>query len=268
MNFIGNYLSDNIIIDFSDILTAEDIGTTIQYDIHSDGTLLYSGQLYILDNTNCKVYVNDIVSQLVDNEWFKRLEFNSTVNIVKTISVTAKGITSTHSITLAYLLPNKKYNLNAANNYAKYSDTVYPHVPDNELFAVENAVIDEHSEFYIAWINRYGQFQCQPFCKKWEMTEKTTTSNIVSLTNETIPYLKNNEFNWTLNSHWLTYPEHTEFESLLTSKYVYLFNNQSNEGYFVNVKNADWTFKNNTNTNKPFNLTVNLTKSTKQMITL
>lgn len=266
MNFTGTHLSDDLFVNFSDILTTDDIGTTLQYTISHNDDSIYNGQIYILDNTNCRVYINDIVEQLIDYKWFRDKDFNTVNNIVKTITVTAKEQSASHTITLAHLVPNKKYNPDAADYYSKYSDNIYPKVPSS--FNVTNAVTDEHSEFYIAWINRYGQFQCQPFCKKWEMKEKVTTANTVTLTDETVPYRKTTEFSWTLNSDWLTYAEHDEYESLLISKYVYLFNSQSNEGYFVNVTDANWIFKNTTNTKKPFNLTVNVTKSQKQNITL
>lgn len=126
---------------------------------------------------------------------------------------------------------------------------------------------DEPADYYVSWINRFGAWQCQPLCAKYEMKEKVTTENIVSLINETIPCTKTSEFTWTLNTHWLTYAEHNEFESLLTSKYVYLYNTKTLEGHYVNVTDSNWTFRNDVNTKKPFNLTINVTKSMKQTIT-
>ena len=127
---------------------------------------------------------------------------------------------------------------------------------------------NDPADYYISWINRYGAWQCQPMCAKWEMSEKVTTESITTLDNETIPHTKTSEYNWTLNSHWLNYAEHEEFESLLHSKYIYLFSPKYNEGHFVNITDSNWTFKNEVNTKKPFNLTVNLTKSQKQNIVL
>lgn len=122
------------------------------------------------------------------------------------------------------------------------------------------------ADYYVMWINRVGAWQSQPLCAKYEMKEKLTTDNIVTVLNETIPYSKTSEYSWTLNSHWLTYAEHDEFESLLTSKYVYLYNTKTNEGHYVTVTDSNWTFKDNANTKKPFNLTLNVTKSVKQNI--
>lgn len=124
------------------------------------------------------------------------------------------------------------------------------------------------ADFYLCWLNRYGVYQCQPFHKKWEMTENVTTSNRATIYNETVPYHKTTQFNWVLNSDWLSYKEHDEFESLLTSKYVYLYNSQTQEGHYVNVTDSDWTFRNAKNTKRPFNLTINVSKSTKTNIVL
>lgn len=123
------------------------------------------------------------------------------------------------------------------------------------------------ADYYVSWINHYGTWQCQPLHSKWEMKEKVTTNNLVTMNNETVPYSKTSEFSWTLNTDWLTYAEHEEFESLLTSKYVMLYNSKTKECNYVNVANSEWTFKNAVNTKRPFNLTLNLTKSRTQIIT-
>lgn len=130
-------------------------------------------------------------------------------------------------------------------------------------------MLDNHpAEYYVVWINRWGAWQCQPMCAKNQMSETVTTQKIITVTDETIPCAKTSEFKWTLNSHWLNYAEHEEFESLLTSKYVYLFNTKTFEGHYVTVTDSNWTFKNAVNTSRPFNLTLNLTKSYKQNIIL
>lgn len=126
----------------------------------------------------------------------------------------------------------------------------------------------EPAPYYVAWINRFGCWQCQPLHSKYEMTEKVDTKYILTVNNENIPVEKNSEFKWTLNTDWLTYTEHDEFESILTSKYVYLYNTETEEGHYVTVDDSNWTFRNSVNTNKPFNLTLKLSKSFKQNIIL
>lgn len=129
------------------------------------------------------------------------------------------------------------------------------------------AVVDtEPAEYYLTWINRYGATQCQPFCKKNTLKETVTSSYITSMTDRSTPFNRLVDYTWTLNSHWLTYPEHDEFESLLTSKYVWIYDTKTKQYHSVNVVDSNWEYKNSLNNNKLFNLTVNVTKSTKQNI--
>lgn len=125
---------------------------------------------------------------------------------------------------------------------------------------------DLEPEFYLAWINRAGNFSMFPFCKNWEMKEDIKTSNITTVNNETIPYQKTNEYSWTLNTDWLDMNRFNTMEGLLASKYVYLYNSRTGQCDYVNIKDSNWTFKNTTNANKPFNLTVNVVKAQKQNI--
>ena len=129
------------------------------------------------------------------------------------------------------------------------------------------AVIDyEPAEYYLMWINRHGATQCQPFCRKNTITENVTSNYITTLTNESINSNKSVEFTWTLNSHWLTYDEHGEFESLLVSKYVWLYDVKKGWYYPVNVTDSKWSYKNPNNNKRPFNLTVNVKSSQTQNI--
>lgn len=129
------------------------------------------------------------------------------------------------------------------------------------------AVIDYNpAEYYLMWINRYGATQCQPFCKKNTLSESVTTSYITSSTNESVVSNKSVDYTWTLNSHWLTYDEHSEFESLLTSKYVWLYDTKNIQFYPVNVTDSKWSYKNSSNNKKPFNLTVNIKSARHQNI--
>jgi hypothetical protein len=100
------------------------------------------------------------------------------------------------------------------------------------------------------------------------MKETVKTDNLTTIYNETIPYHKTTQFSWTLNSEWLTVKEHDEFESILTSKYLLLYNTKTWQGYYVNATDTNWTFRNHTNTKKPFNLTINLSEIRKSNIVL
>lgn len=129
------------------------------------------------------------------------------------------------------------------------------------------AVIDyDPAEYYLMWVNRHGAVQCQPFCRKNTLNESVSSSYITTLTNESVNSRKSVEFTWTLNSHWLTYDEHGEFESLLVSKYVWLYDVKKGWFYPVNVTDSKWSYKNPNNNKRPFNLTVNVKSSQTQNI--
>lgn len=129
------------------------------------------------------------------------------------------------------------------------------------------AVIDyEPAEYYLMWINRYGATQCQPFCRKNTLNETVSTNHIGSLIGENVVASKSVDYTWTLNSHWLTYDEHGEFESLLISKYVWLYDVKKGWFYPVNVTDGAWSYKNPKNNKRPFNLTVNVKLSQTQNI--
>lgn len=129
------------------------------------------------------------------------------------------------------------------------------------------AIIDyDPAEYYLMWVNRHGAVQCQPFCRKNTLNENITSSYITTLTNESVNSHKSVEFTWTLNSHWLTYNEHGEFESLLVSKYVWLYDVKMGWFYPVNVTDSKWSYKNPNNNKRPFNLTVNVKSSQTQNI--
>lgn len=129
------------------------------------------------------------------------------------------------------------------------------------------AVIDyDPAEYYLMWVNRHGAAQCQPFCRKNTLNESVSSSYITTLTNKSVNSHKTVEFTWTLNSHWLTYNEHGEFESLLVSKYVWLYDVKKGLLYPVNVTDSKWSYKNPNNNKRPFNLTVNVKSSQTQNI--
>lgn len=201
-----------------------------------------------------------------DNLYLRLYDGNDIVlENLATVLYHTQGLTS-----FKYYIGSNLINT-AQSNLTQYDKNCYVALSNGAIPEMTTKIFefDEHeSDYYVAWINRKGVWQCQPFCAKSQMTETVTTQTIVTVTDETIPCAKTSDFKWIVNSHWLNYAEHEEFESLLTSKYVYLYNTKTNEGYYVNVTDSNWTFKNAVNTNRPFNLTLNLTKSQKQNIIL
>ena len=172
--------------------------------------------------------------------------------------------------TLANLLgPVTGINLSSfiMNSAPSHSSVEVTITAASQSSIIKLAVIDyDPADYYLMWINRHGATQCQPFCKKNTLNESVSTGYITTLNNESITANKTVDYTWTLNSHWLTYDEHGEFESLLTSKYVWLYDMKKGVFFPVNVTDSKWSYKNINNTKKPFNLTVNVKKSQSQNI--
>lgn len=123
------------------------------------------------------------------------------------------------------------------------------------------------SRFFLMWITRDNGFLCRPFCKKSTLTESVYTQFITTLDDRQVPYLKSSNFQWELNSNWLTYDEHNAYEALLVSPIVYLYDNETGKRYRVTVTNSEWIERNSQNNKKPFNLTVTVQLDHKENIT-
>lgn len=123
------------------------------------------------------------------------------------------------------------------------------------------------SRFFLMWITRDNGFLCRPFCKKSTLTESVDTQFITTLDDKQIPYLKSSNFQWELNSNWLTYDEHNAYEALLVSPIVYLYDHETGQRHRVTVTNSEWIERNSQNNKKPFNLTVTVQLDHKENIT-
>lgn len=122
---------------------------------------------------------------------------------------------------------------------------------------VDLAYVDEcPADYYLIWIDRTGGYQSQPFTGKVTLTEDISTKYKYNIINTESPIEKIVVDNWSLNSNWLTYDEYKAYESIFTSKYLYLFNTKLDEGYEVIIDNKSWTEKVKENKDKMFNLNI------------
>lgn len=164
----------------------------------------------------------------------------------------------------------------------KYYDIV--HEADEVVFASSNALDSGSSfgsqvctpiakvdhcpaEYYLIWIDRTGAYQCQPFTGKNRLTESISTSYTTNLINTEKVSNKQIANVFTLNSEWLTYDEYKAFESIFTSKYLYLYNTEYDEGYEVILTNNEWIEKTRQNKDKMFNLQIKVKSARPQNIT-
>ena len=129
------------------------------------------------------------------------------------------------------------------------------------------ATIDDcPAEYYLIWIDRTGAYQCQPFKGKNVLSESVSTSYITNMTDIKKVINKNITNEWTLNSGWLTEDQYKAYESIFTSKYVYLFNTEYDDGYEVILDTNKWTEKTKNNRDKMFNLTITVKAAQNQNI--
>lgn len=123
-----------------------------------------------------------------------------------------------------------------------------------------------NSEYFLIWVNRAGNYQCQPFNKKVYFAEDITTKNIINFIDESRPYLKEVASKWTLHSGWLTNSERDEYESILVSPCIYLYNNYTGRLIRVNCEQTSWEQKTKNNNNKPHNMIIELSSDRKQRL--
>lgn len=122
------------------------------------------------------------------------------------------------------------------------------------------------SRYYLIWMDRTGAYQCQRFNKKVIHSENITNTDIVNYLDETRPAVKEVKDAWVVNSDWLTEREYKCYESIFVSPYIYLYDTETDEGYWVNITNKSWTEKTKQNNKKPYNLTLNLESNRSQKI--
>lgn len=122
------------------------------------------------------------------------------------------------------------------------------------------------ADYYLIWIDRTGAYQCQPFSGKVTLTESISTSYRDTLIDTSVPTSKTITNQWKLNSEWLNYDEYKAYESIFTSKYLYLYNTQYDEGYEVVLDTNQWIEKTQKNKDKMFNLQIDVKSARPQNI--
>lgn len=129
------------------------------------------------------------------------------------------------------------------------------------------AIVDEcPSDYYLIWIDRTGAYQCQPFNGKVTLSESISTNYRYDAIDTEVPFNKKVTDKWNLNSNWLTYEEYKAYESIFTSKYLYLFDTKNDEGWEVVLDTNKWTEKTKENKDKMFNLQLDMHSARPQNI--
>lgn len=202
-----------------------------------------------------------VISAVDDGE---RLTANAYTNVNAYTENAINAITITGNYLYRLTHQNKKTIVIAAHMPSHNPDSPYYEVPYTQI-----AEIDEcPAPYYLIWIDRTGGFQCQPFDGKCTLSESISTTYKINSFDAKSPCSKVITNNWKLNSGWLNYEQYKAFESIFTSKYLYLFNTEYNEGYEVILDTNNWTEKTKKNKDKAFNLQIDVHEARPQNIIL
>lgn len=130
------------------------------------------------------------------------------------------------------------------------------------------AVLDEpRSRYYLKWRDRYGSFQCQPFCKTSTYSESLDKKQLLTYDLHKKIYSVDITPTWKINSGWIDQELYPYFESIFISNYVELYDTKENISYIVIVKDSDYTEKTVRNQGRSlFNLELTLELNKNQSI--
>jgi hypothetical protein len=98
------------------------------------------------------------------------------------------------------------------------------------------------------------------------MSEEFKSETKVDMIDNESVILKSVTTSWSLNSDWLSYEQYKAFESIFTSGYLYLYDNDFEEGFEVMVTDKEWVEKTLYNKSKMFKLSINVQQSKPQNI--
>ena len=99
------------------------------------------------------------------------------------------------------------------------------------------------SDYYLSWIDRTGGWNCQPFDGRYDFSEQFKTETTTNLFNERRPMRKELSGKWSLNTKFLTEADYKMYESILWSKYLYLYDVRNDKGFYVIVTNTTYNEK-------------------------
>lgn len=121
-------------------------------------------------------------------------------------------------------------------------------------------VIDARNiPYFLQWRDRTGGVQCQPFMGKCTFAENIENTDIIDLYGNSRTVQKRTSGKWTINTDFTTEQERRTYESILTSKSLFLYDIQNHLGYDVKCTDKQFQHKTwQTNGRKYFNFECNL----------
>ena len=123
------------------------------------------------------------------------------------------------------------------------------------------------ARYYLAWQDRYGGFQSQPFDKIDTFSEDIERTDTHNYQHQRRPVNVQVTPKWQINSDWIQEPLYPLYESIFVSPYLLLYDSQEDKSYNVILTDTNYTEKTFKNQHKMFNLTLHLEEFKKQNIT-
>lgn len=123
------------------------------------------------------------------------------------------------------------------------------------------------ADYYLNWIDRCGAWTCQPFSKKVVYSQDITTTTLYDVYETEKISKKSITPKWKLNTDWLTEDQYKAYESILVSPQIKLYETSTGNIYDVICKGSSWEKKTKKNNKRLFNLTIDVQRTDKQVIT-
>lgn len=112
------------------------------------------------------------------------------------------------------------------------------------------------ARYYLAWNDRFGDIQSQPFDGKVEYSENIYTEEIIDYKMRRRPSNKNVQPKWKLNTTWLSSEVYPIYESIFISPYLLLYDTEQDKAWNVIVKDSEYKEKTYKTEKSLFNLEI------------
>lgn len=149
-----------------------------------------------------------------------------------------------------------EFYLKQASNddaFGKLIDDTPPKYIGNCLIAKFD---DCTARYYLAWNDRFGDIQSQPFDGKVEYSENIDTDEIIDYKMRRRPLNKNVQPKWKLNTTWLSSEVYPIYESIFISPYLLLYDTEQDKAWNVIVKDSEYKEKTYKTEKSLFNLEI------------
>ncbi len=140
--------------------------------------------------------------------------------------------------------------------------------PDKFIGTCPVAILEGcYARYYLAWNDRYGDIQSQPFDGKIEFSEEIKTDEIMDYKQRRKVSHKAVQPKWKLNTKWLNEDIYPMYEAIFTSPYLLLYDTEQDKAWNVIITNSEYKQKTHKTEKGLFNLEIEVEANQKQNMT-